>query len=88
MKVNGTRARHDLRIRARLRALYHGSSRTAVRFRLAVLVIDVLIIGFFIAAPLLRDVGRAYFIIDYVIAALLAIDLTARALAIQVLRTG
>ena len=30
-----------LRLRARLRALYHGSSPVAVRFRLAVLVIDL-----------------------------------------------
>jgi voltage-gated potassium channel len=74
-------AAEGMRLRARLRALYHGSSRTAVRFRYAVLVIDFLIIGFFIAAPLLRDAGWAFFIIDYVIAAILAVDLTARALA-------
>ena len=42
------------RIRARLRALYHGSSRQAVRFRFTVLIIDIVIIGFFIAAPILK----------------------------------
>ena len=35
------------RLRARLRALYHGTSRTAVRFRIAVLAIDLIIIAFF-----------------------------------------
>ena len=52
--------RPGLRLRARLRALYHGGSLTAVRFRLAVLVIDLLIIAFFVAAPLLRDQPLAF----------------------------
>lgn len=71
----------SLRLRARLRALYHGSSATAVRFRLAVLTIDLVIVAFFIAAPLLRDLGLAFYVIDYGIAAILALDLAARALA-------
>ncbi|MBU1346755.1 MAG: potassium channel family protein [Alphaproteobacteria bacterium] len=70
-----------LRLRARLRALYHGSSQTAVRFRLAVLVIDMIIIAFFIAAPLLKNSILAFYVVDYVIACLLALDLAARALA-------
>lgn len=78
---NGT-----LRLRARLRALYHGSSPVAVRFRLAVLVIDLIIIGFFIAAPLLRGEGLIFYIIDYVIAALLLTDLVARAAAYSNIR--
>lgn len=61
----------ELRLRARLRALYHGSSVTAVRFRLAVLIIDLIIIAFFVAAPLLREGGVIFYIIDYVIAATL-----------------
>ena len=69
-----------LRLRARLRALYHGHSRTAVRFRIGVLIVDILIIAFFIAAPLLRDQPLAFYVIDYVIAAILAADLAARAL--------
>lgn len=68
-----------LRLRARLRYLYHGSQPPAVRFRLAVIVIDVLIIGFFLAAPILREAGWAYYVADYVIAAILAADLIARA---------
>jgi voltage-gated potassium channel len=78
---------HGVRLRARLRALYHGSSTTAVRFRYAVLVIDFLIIGFFIAAPLLRDAGWAFFFLDYVIAAVLALDLAARAWAYPSLKS-
>ncbi|MBU3973946.1 MAG: ion transporter, partial [Alphaproteobacteria bacterium] len=75
-----------LRLRARLRALYHGSSVTAVRFRLAVLIIDLIIIAFFVAAPLLREGGVIFYIIDYVIAALLAADLAARAWAYSDMR--
>ncbi len=70
-----------LRLRARLRALYHGSSADAVKFRLTVLWIDFLIIVLFIAAPLLRHLGWAYYAIDYTIAAVLAFDLLARGYA-------
>ena len=62
-----------------MRALYHGASPTAVRFRLAVIVIDFAIISFFIAAPLLH--GWAYYALDGLIALLLTVDLAARALA-------
>ena len=75
-----------LRLRARVRALYHGSSETAVRFRLAVLVIDLLIVGFFVAAPLLRSEAWVFYVIDYVIAFLLALDLAARAWAFSDVR--
>lgn len=73
-------AHEGLRIRARLRALYHGSSPPAVRFRLAVIAIDFAIIAFFVAAPLLRDHGFAYYALDGLIAAVLTVDLVARAL--------
>jgi len=71
------------RLRARLRALYHGHSPQAVKFRLAVLWVDFFIIAFFIAAPLLRHrlTPEAFYAIDYVIAALLAFDLFARGYA-------
>jgi voltage-gated potassium channel len=70
-----------LRLRARLRYLYHGSSPLAVRFRLAVIVIDFAIIGFFLAAPILHEAGRVFYVIDYIIAAILILDLAARAYA-------
>jgi voltage-gated potassium channel len=69
------------RLRARVRALYHGDSPTAVRFRLAVIVVDFAIIAFFLAAPILREAGWAFYVVDYLIATVLAVDLIARAWA-------
>jgi voltage-gated potassium channel len=71
--------------RARLAELYHGKSPGAVRFRLWVITIDLVLIGFFIAAPFLRDTP-AFLIVDYVVAAVLALDIAARALAYPSLR--
>lgn len=76
--------RHDkgeLRLRARLRALYHGASPTAVRFRYAIILIDIAIIAFFIAAPLMQRHGVTFYLIDYGVATFLALDLAARAVA-------
>lgn len=68
------------RLRVRLRELYHGDSPGAVRFRLWVIAIDLLLIAFFVAAPFLRD-SPAYLVVDYAVALVLAIELGARALA-------
>ena len=68
------------RLRSTLRLLYHGQSVTAQRFQAAALFVDLAIIVFFILTPLLRD-NASFLWIDYSIAALLAADLTARALA-------
>jgi voltage-gated potassium channel len=68
------------RLRTKLRLLYHSHSPGAQRFQYAVLIVDLAIIAFFIATPLLRD-QPAFLWLDYSIAALLAIDLVARALA-------
>lgn len=77
----GTGRRRTLpRLRVRLRELYHGKSPTAVRFRLWVIAIDILLIAFFMAAPFLRDYP-AYLVVDYAIAFVLAVDITCRALA-------
>lgn len=68
------------RLRSTLRLLYHGSSTPALRFQFAVLVVDLAIIAFFIATPLLKD--RPSFIwFDLAVAALLVADMLARALA-------
>ncbi len=64
----------------RLRELYHGKSPEAVRFRLWVIFIDLLLIAFFIAAPFLRD-SPAYLFADYAVALVLAVELAAKALA-------
>ena len=70
--------RHWLpRLRVRLRELYHGMSPQAVRFRLWVIAIDVLLIGFFIVAPFLRDYYEVYLTVDYVVALILALDIGA-----------
>lgn len=77
--TTGKRARLP-RLRVRLRELYHGDSPGAVRFRLWVIAIDLLLIAFFIAAPFLRDYP-AYLVVDYAVAFVLAVDIGARALA-------
>ena len=74
------RRRRFPRLRVRLRELYHGKSPEAVRFRLWVIALDLLLIGFFIASPFLRDFP-AYLFVDYLVAFILAIDIGARALA-------
>jgi voltage-gated potassium channel len=79
-------------LRAQLRALYHGETPTAVRFRLGMLILDVVLIGFFFAAPLMRD-RPAFLWADYAIAVVVAFELGARGLATPnfgrwLLRTG
>lgn len=68
------------RLRKQLYELYHGGSPTAARFGYSYIVADLAIIAFFIAAPLFSE--RPWFLaVDYFIAAVLAVDLVARALA-------
>jgi voltage-gated potassium channel len=68
------------RFRSALRLLYHSQSPKAHRFRVAVLVVDLAIIAFFIATPILRG-DPSFLWIDYAVAALLLVDFVARALA-------
>lgn len=68
------------RLRSRLRLLYHGHSPAALRFQFAVLLVDLAIIAFFIATPLLRT-GPSYIWFDVAVAVLLIVDLVARGLA-------
>jgi voltage-gated potassium channel len=77
---------NGLRLRARLRYLYHGSQPPAVRFRLTVIAVDFTIIAFFLASPILKNMGWAFYVLDYLIAALLAADLAARAYAYSDIR--
>ncbi|SMH51342.1 potassium channel family protein [Mesorhizobium australicum] len=67
-------------LRERLRLLYHGRAPGAVRFQYAMMAIDILIVAFFIASPVLRD-RPSFLWIDYSIAAVLMLDIGARALA-------
>jgi voltage-gated potassium channel len=67
------------RLCARLRQLYHGRSPAAVRFQLAIIVVDLLIVAFFIATPVIRD--RPDFLwLDYTIAVIVALEIMARLL--------
>ena len=67
-------------LRIRLRRLYHGRTPAAVRFQYAVVTVDLAIIAFFIATPVLED-DPSFLWLDYSVAALLGIDIAARALA-------
>lgn len=67
-------------VREKLRLLYHGHSPQALRFQTTVLLVDLAIIAFFIATPLLRD-EEGFYVLDYCVAALLAFDMVARGLA-------
>lgn len=78
--IGGPAKPRGWRFRARLRALYHGHSRSAIRFRLAVITLDLILIAFFILAPLLKGT-RVFLPLDYTVAFLLFIDLAARGLA-------
>ncbi|MBN9439989.1 potassium channel family protein [Bosea sp. (in: a-proteobacteria)] len=64
----------------RLRQLYHGRTPAALRFQFATLIVDLLIIGFFIATPLLRD-RPAFLWLDYTVATIVLIEIVARMLA-------
>jgi voltage-gated potassium channel len=64
----------------RLKELYFGDTPRAVRFRVAWIVLDFIIIGFFIAAPIIRD-RPIFVVVDYTIAVFVAADLAARAFA-------
>ena len=68
------------RLRVRLRHLFYGESPGAIRFRLGVIALDFVLIGFFIITPMVRD-RPVFLILDYVIAVIVAIDVGARTLA-------
>jgi voltage-gated potassium channel len=67
-------------LRSKLRRLYHGESKAALRFQLSIIFIDLLTIAFFIVSPVVRE-WPSFLWLDYTVAAILAADITARALA-------
>ncbi len=69
------------RLRNALRLAYHGTSPRARRFQAAVLLVDLAIIAFFIASPLLAKERLTFIVLDLVVAAVLLADMVARALA-------
>ncbi len=68
------------RLRRTLRHLYHGDSRTALRFQAAALIVDLAIIALFVAQPVLKNT-EAFLAVDYTVAAVLTVDIVARLLA-------
>ncbi|MDQ0317871.1 voltage-gated potassium channel [Pararhizobium capsulatum DSM 1112] len=68
-----------VKIRSKLRGLYLGTSTQAIRFQVAMALIDLVILIFFVLGPYLGN-GRSYFIIDYAIAFVIACELVARIL--------
>ncbi len=68
------------RLRKALNDFYFGESQRAVRMRLAWIGFDLIIIGFFILAPLIRD-RPIFLVVDYTIAVIVAVDLAARMFA-------
>lgn len=68
-------------LRSQMRALYYGHTQGAVRLQAALLVLDLMIIGFFIFSQFFHGL-RWFWIVDASIAAFLGIDLFARLFAL------
>jgi voltage-gated potassium channel len=68
------------RVRAACARVYHGKGRRAQRFQTAMIVVDLLTIGFFVATPALRDTA-SFLWVDSLLALLLSADILARGLA-------
>ena len=73
------------RLRAILRLLYHGKTPLAQRFRLGVIALDFLLIGFFLAAPFFRE-DPVFLAADYAIAVIVAVEMGARLMAARNMR--
>jgi voltage-gated potassium channel len=63
--------------RERLRHLYYGETTTAAAFRIALLILDLLIVGYFVVSSFLHPSGVVT-AVDIVLAAALALELAAR----------
>ncbi|MEJ8475236.1 ion channel [Roseibium algae] len=67
-------------LRARLRQLYFGNSKSSSIWRYGMLIFDILTIGYFIVSSMM-DPGRLHHEIDYAIAAILFLDYVGRIFA-------
>jgi voltage-gated potassium channel len=72
-------------LRSRLRELYFGATPAALRFQGWLVVLDFLVIGFFIASQFLRA-EPWFYAIDFAIAAFVALDLSAKLFALGSLK--
>ena len=73
------------RLRSRMRTLYFGHTQSAVRFQGLLLLLDILIIGFFIVSQFIAELPW-FWIVDACIAVFLTIDLLARLFALGTVR--
>ena len=73
------------KLRSALRDLYRGRTPAAIRFQLAIIIIDFAIIAFFVATPVLLE-SPTFLWLDYSVAVLLALDIAARMLAASSVR--
>lgn len=80
-----TSDRHRHRLRILLHQLYFGRSKHSIRFQSWLILLDLLIIGFFIVSPFVER-GAVFFAVDLLIATILGLDLAARAWAFGNLR--
>jgi voltage-gated potassium channel len=71
----------DPSLRSALRELYFGTTKRALRFQAALVALDVLVIGFFIASQFIRE-ERWFYVVDYAIALFVAADLAAKLFAL------
>lgn len=65
------------RLRTQLTALYYGDTRAAQRFRIALLVLDLALIAYFLVTATI-EIGPLWHIADYVIGVLMVADFGAR----------
>jgi voltage-gated potassium channel len=72
-------------LRSRLRELYFGSSPQALKFQGAMVLLDLLVIGFFIVSQFIRELNW-FFAVDFAIAAFVALDLSAKLFALGSLK--
>ncbi|TAJ27263.1 MAG: ion transporter [Bosea sp. (in: a-proteobacteria)] len=73
------------RLRRRLHLMYHGDTPLARRFQAGFIAVDLAVIAFFLASPLLSD--HPWFLaIDYSVAVLVGFDMIARGFAARDLK--
>lgn len=77
--------RRRRRLRSRIRALYFGHTQSAVRFQGLLLVLDLLIVGFFIVSQFIAEQPWFWYV-DGLIAGFLTVDLIARLFAFGTFR--
>jgi voltage-gated potassium channel len=78
-------AEEHLTLRSRLRELYYGLTPQALRFQAALVVLDLLVIGFFVVSQFVPQ-GPVFLAIDYMVAAFVAVDLAAKFYALGSVR--